>query len=64
MNADVSLPFVFTAGTGLVREGLVRARAFRDGHAYDHVMFGLVDPQRLRDWMRRGRLAPAPSSGG
>ena len=32
-----------------------RARAFRDGHAYDHVMFGRVDPQKLRDWMARDR---------
>ncbi|TNJ35124.1 GNAT family N-acetyltransferase [Arenimonas terrae] len=42
-------------GAGFVREGLVRARAFRDGHAYDHVMFGRVDPQRLREWMARYR---------
>lgn len=50
-------------GAGFVREGLVRARAMRDGHAYDHVMFGLVDPRRLREWMARGRLAAisAPS---
>ena len=40
---------------GFVREGLVRARAFRDGHAYDHVMFGRVDPQKLREWMARYR---------
>jgi ribosomal-protein-alanine N-acetyltransferase len=40
---------------GFVREGLVRARAFRDGHAYDHVMFGRVDPLKLRGWMARGR---------
>jgi ribosomal-protein-alanine N-acetyltransferase len=42
-------------GAGFVREGLVRARAFRDGHAYDHVMFGLVDIPKLREWMARGR---------
>ena len=30
-------------------------RAFRDGHAYDHVMFGRVDPERLREWMAQGR---------
>lgn len=40
---------------GFVREGLVRARAFRDGHAYDHVMFGRVDPLKLRGWMARCR---------
>lgn len=42
-------------GAGFVREGLVRARALRDGHAYDHVMFGRVDPQKLREWMAQGR---------
>ena len=32
---------------GFVREGLVRARALRDGEAHDHLMFGLVDASRL-----------------
>lgn len=32
---------------GFVREGLVRARAVRNGEAHDHLMFGLVDPRRL-----------------
>lgn len=34
-------------GAGFVREGLIRARAIRDGVAHDHVAFGLVDPARL-----------------
>lgn len=33
---------------GFVREGLIRARAIRDGIAHDHVVFGLVDAGRLR----------------
>ena len=36
---------------GFVREGLMRARAIRDGEVHDHVVFGLVDAGRLR----RGR---------
>ncbi len=38
-------------GAGFVREGLVRARAIRDGEAHDHVMYGRVDPQRLPSWL-------------
>jgi RimJ/RimL family protein N-acetyltransferase len=34
-------------GAGFVREGLVRARAVRDGEVHDHLMYGLVDPARL-----------------
>lgn len=34
-------------GAGFVREGLMRARAIRDGQAHDHAMYGLVDPARL-----------------
>lgn len=32
---------------GFAREGLMRARAVRDGHVQDHVVFGLVDERRL-----------------
>ena len=32
---------------GFVREGLIRARAIRDGIVHDHLVFGLVDPRRL-----------------
>ncbi len=32
---------------GFVREGLVRARAVRDGEVHDHLMYGLVDASRL-----------------
>ena len=39
----------------LVREGLVRARALRDGEAHDHVMYGLVDMQRLKSWLPAGK---------
>ena len=34
-------------GAGFVREGLVRARAIRNGQVHDHAAFGLVDPARL-----------------
>lgn len=34
-------------GAGFVREGLVRARAIRDGEVHDHVAFGRVDFARL-----------------
>ena len=34
-------------GAGFVREGLVRARAVRNGEVHDHLMSGLVDPTRL-----------------
>jgi RimJ/RimL family protein N-acetyltransferase len=34
-------------GAGFVREGLVRARAIRDGVVHDHLAYGLVDPRRL-----------------
>ena len=33
---------------GFVREGLIRARAIRDGAVHDHVVFGFVDLSRLR----------------
>lgn len=35
-------------GAGFVREGLMRARAIRDGIAHDHYVYGLVDTGRLR----------------
>ena len=34
-------------GAGFVREGLVRARAIREGEVHDHVVFGRVDFARL-----------------
>jgi ribosomal-protein-alanine N-acetyltransferase len=34
-------------GAGFVREGLMRARAIRDGVSHDHLVYGLVDPARL-----------------
>ena len=40
---------------GFVREGLVRARALRDGEAHDHVMYGLVDMQHLKSWLPAGK---------
>lgn len=42
---------------GFVREGLVRARAIRDGDAHDHLMYGRVDPQRLRAILAQHRKA-------
>ena len=35
-------------GAGFVREGLIRARAIRDGVVHDHVAYGLVDASRLQ----------------
>lgn len=42
-------------GAGFVREGLVRARAIRDGDVQDHLMYGRVDVQRLRARQARDR---------
>ena len=34
-------------GAGFVREGLMRARAVRDGEVHDHLVYGRVEPSRL-----------------
>jgi len=52
-------------GAGFVREGLVRARAIRDGEVHDHLMYGLVDASRLparEDATRPGQTRWSTSS--
>ena len=46
-----------TAYAGAHNVGSIRVLegAFRDGHAYDHLMFGRVDPQKLRERLARDR---------
>lgn len=34
-------------GAGFVREGLMRARAIRDGMVHDHLVYGLIDASKL-----------------